>query len=196
MILLRAPLLCAVLLIAIAAPPAHAEVPDLIPELGMRVVQNGTLAPMTVESDGVWRVTLSAGPFAFEFPDGPPEAFAVTFGLDGLFGLLDRPTDWSFFGPGAAMARYERPDPVHFFTDLACLGPDFGPPFNLLRPVHADGNRFPVGAILHNPPRPDCGGEDALAEGFDLLGSVPRFYAVMQVTAPKSVRVIFDIAGM
>jgi hypothetical protein len=106
MILLRAPLLCAALLVAIAAPRAHAEVPDLIPELGMRVVQNGTLAPMTVDDDGVWRVTLAAGPFAFEFPGGPPEAFAVTFGLEGLFGLLDRPPEWGFFGMGAAMARY------------------------------------------------------------------------------------------
>jgi hypothetical protein len=53
-----------------------------------------------------------------------------------------------------------------------------------------------VGAIVNNAPRQDCGGDDPVAEGFDLMGSVPRFYAVMQVTAPKSVRVIFDIAGM
>ncbi|MBF9060042.1 hypothetical protein HKCCSP123_12695 [Rhodobacterales bacterium HKCCSP123] len=196
MILPRLARLCLVLLAAIAAPPAHAEDQGLIPELRMRVVQNGLVVPMAVEGDGLWHVTLSAGPFAFEFPGGPPEAFAVTFGPDGLFDLLDRPPDGGFFGPGAAMARYERPDPVHYFTDPACLGPEFGPPFNLLRPVHAEGNRFPVGAILHNPPRPDCGGADALAEGVDLLGSVPRFYAVMQVTAPKRVRVIFDIAGM
>ncbi|MEN0079322.1 MAG: hypothetical protein AAF753_09450 [Pseudomonadota bacterium] len=163
--------------------------------LGLHIMQHGEPVALRAEPDGRYRATILPAPFGLDFPDKAPEQLFVTFGLPGLFELLDAPPEEGLFGPASAYARHQSPRSAHFLTDPQCAGALLRPGFNILEAAHREGTLYPVARIEVDNASRACRAAGPLPIGTDLLGYESELHAVMMMDNGQIVPLILEFAG-
>ncbi|MEM6389822.1 MAG: hypothetical protein AAF825_08305 [Pseudomonadota bacterium] len=150
--------------------------------MGLHIIQDNAIVPLIQGQDGVYEAAINPAPFAFVFAflSGPPDAFAVTFGLPGLFDYLDLPPDNGLFAPAGAYARYAEPEAPYYFTDPACVSEFFGPGWNLILPEHQRGDLYHVSGIVPDQLSRRCTAPGRLPEDWDALDGADEIHAVLE----------------